>query len=392
MRNPFRLHFQPLLLCLTLSFALISCDVSDSGDDELSPPDTYEFTRDGASTVAYPGQTDRLNMLDEMDDYLGRGDDGELLSEQALLDMYTNAGGNGGGHFSFTSDRQLKNKTFAPDRDAQFFENLFAEAAAASQNGNNGVTASDGTAGLLERENSGNTILVDEKGREFGQLIEKGMMGAVFYNQIFNVYLTDGRIGPDVENEDLVEGKNYTPKEHHFDEAFGYWGVPVDFRSDWPSERSGEPRFWGHYSNVVDDVRDGMLGTNSTIMDAFIRGRTAIVNKDQESLDAEVDVLYEQLELVAAATAVHYINGTLQHLGNGNTGEAFHTLSEAWAFVNAIKYSPRRTLSLEQITTIQETHFGQEGNFWNVTASGLNQAKTVLVDNYPDLEPVQDAL
>ncbi|MDZ7773600.1 MAG: DUF4856 domain-containing protein [Balneolaceae bacterium] len=378
--------------CLLVSFAFVSCDVLSSGDDNLQPPDTYEFTRDGASSVAYPGQTDRLNMLGEMDAYLGRGDDGQTLSEQVLLDMYTNAGGDGGGNFSFTSDRQLANKTFAPDRDEQLFENLFADAAAASQNGANGVTASDGTAGLLVRENSGNTILVDEKGREFGQLIEKGLMGAVFYNQIFNVYLTDARIGPDVENEDLAEGANYTPKEHHFDEAFGYWGVPVDFQSDWPEDREDEPRFWGHYSDVVDNVRDGMLGTNSTIMDAFIRGRTAIVNKDEAALDEQVDILYEQLELVAAATAVHYINDTLGHLSAGNTGEAFHTLSEAWAFVNALKYSPRRAITVDQIETIQNSRFGQNGNFWKVTADGLNQAKSTLLNVYPDLEPVQDEL
>lgn len=381
-----------LLTCILLSFALISCDVLDSGDDGLRPPDTYEFTRNGSSSVAYPGQTDRLNMLEEIDAYLGQGDDGQTLSEQVLLDMYTNAGGNGGGNFSFTSDRQLKNKTFAPDLDEQLFENLFAEAAAASQNGARGVTASDGTAGLLERENSGNTILVDKKGREFGQLIEKGMMGAVFYNQIFNVYLTDDRIGPGVENEDLAEGANYTPREHHFDEAFGYWGVPVDFRSDWPESRGDEPRFWGHYSDVVDDVQNGMLGTNSAIMEAYIKGRTAIVNKDQETLDEQVDILYEQLELVAAATAVHYINATLQHLSAGHTGEAFHTLSEAWAFVNALKYSPRRDISIDQITTIQNTRFGENGNFWKVTPGGLNQAKSTLVDIYPDLEPVKDAL
>ncbi len=383
---------RPLFFAIAVSLFLLSCDVFSSGEDDLQPPETYEFTRDGASTVAYPGQTDRLNMLEEIDAYLAQGDAGEMLSEQDLIDMYTNAGGNGGGHFPFTSDRQLRNKTFAPDRDAQFFESLFADAAAASENGSAGVTASDGTAGLLERENSGNTILVDEKGREFGQLIEKGMMGAVFYNQIFNVYLTDGRIGPDVENEDLVEGENYTSKEHHFDEAFGYWGVPVDFRSDWPSERGDEIRFWGNYSNAVDNVQNGQLGTNSTLMDAFIRGRTAIVNKDQETLDEQVDILYEQLELVAAATAVHYINSTLRHLGDANTGEAFHTLSEAWAFVNAIKYSPRRKLTVDQISTIQETHFGQNGNFWNVTADGLNQAKSLLVQTYPDLEPVQDDL
>ncbi|ARA94701.1 hypothetical protein AWN76_017105 [Rhodothermaceae bacterium RA] len=358
----------------------------------IDTPETYEFTRNGASTVSYSGQTDRLDMVEEMKAYLTTGDQGGVLSEQALLDMFENTGGNGGGHFSFTSDRQLKDKTFAPDLDARLFEDLFARAAAASQNGNAGVTASNGTAGLITRENSGNTILVDENGREFTQLIEKGLMGAVFYNQIYNVYLTDARIGNGVENVELVEGENYTAMEHHWDEAFGYWDPPLDFTSPWPASRGNEDRFWSHYSNVVDNVADGLLGTNKILMDAYKEGRTAIVNNDPATRDAQRDILYEYHELVAAATAVHYINSTLAHLNEGHTGEAFHTLSEAWAFVNALKYSPRRKISLAQIEEIQETDFGAGGNFWNVTPAGLNKAKATLVATYPKLEPVQDAL
>jgi len=302
--------------------------------------------------------------------------------------MYENTGGNGGGNFSFTSDRQLKNKTFAPDRDANLFTGIFADAQAASENGNTGVPAQNGVAGLIERENSGNDILVDAKGREFTQLIEKGLMGAVFFNQIYNVYLTDDRIGPAVENEVLEDGENYTAKEHHFDEAFGYFGAPVDFSSPWPEAREDEARFWAHYADVSDD----QIPFIQTLMDSFLRGRTAIVNKDQSALNDEVDNLYENLELLAAATTVHYINSTLSELSSNNRGEAFHTLSEAWAFANALKYSPRRKISLDEIDQILNTDFGENGNFWNVTADGLNNAKATLVTIYPDLEPVQDQL
>ncbi|MDZ7683314.1 MAG: hypothetical protein U5J63_16805 [Fodinibius sp.] len=38
-------------------------------------------------TVAYPGQTARLDMLSDMDSYVGQGDDGQLLSGQKLLNM-----------------------------------------------------------------------------------------------------------------------------------------------------------------------------------------------------------------------------------------------------------------------------------------------------------------
>jgi len=380
------------LFALCIAFVLTGCDDSsvgmDDGEETIEAPETYTFTRNGESSVSYSGQTDRLNMVAEMKSYLGQGDDGEEISEDVLLAMFTNEGGDGGGNFSFTSDRQLRNKTFAPDLDENMFEDFFAEAAAASQNGAQGITATNGTAGLLER-GSGSTILVDENGREFTQLVEKGLMGAVFYNQIFNVYLTDDRIGPDVENDELEDGENYTAMEHHWDEAFGYTAAPVDFASGWSEDTDGSLSYWANYSNTVDQQLEG---TNDAMMDAFINGRTAIVNDDTEAKNEARDALYEELELITAGTAVHYINSTLSALDAGEQGDAFHALSEAWAFVNAIKYSPRRNLSIEEIETIRDEQFGTNRNFWNVTPASLNEAKATLVEAYPELEPVQDAI
>ncbi len=39
-----------------------------------------------------------------------------------------------------------------------------------------------------------------------------------------------------------------------------------------------------------------------------------------------------------------------------------------------------------------EEDLGEGGNFWNVTAEGLNKAKSTLVLTYTDLEPIQDDL
>jgi hypothetical protein len=377
-----------LLPLLALAFTLAACDSSNPSDDRLDVPTTYSFERDGQSTVSFSGQTDRLNMVAEMKAYLQEADAGGVISEQVLLDMFANTGGSGGGAFSFTSDRDLRSKTFAPDLDTRLFEEIFVDAAAASQAGAAGVTASNGTAGLLVREGSGSTILVDARGREFTQLVEKGLMGAVFLHQIYNAYLTDAKIGPAVDNATLAEGKNYTAMEHHWDEAFGYFGAPVDFASAWPSDRSGELRYWAKYSNTSDPE----LGLNGDIMDAFIAGRTAIVNNDHDAKDDARDVLYDRLEVVSAATAVHYLNKTLGYLNEGSTGEAFHALSEAWAFVNALRYSPRRALTPAEIATILDTDLGEGGNFWNATPAGLNAAKAKLVAAYPELAPVRDQL
>lgn len=380
-----------LLLCFVSVF--IACNDDDVSPQGIPVPETYSFERGGESSVDYSGQNDRLNQVEEIKSkLLAEGDKGNIVTEQALLDAYENAGGNGGGVFSFSSTKQLRDKTFQPDLDEQLFENIFAELAAASIEAQNGTSASNGQAGLIVREGSGKTILVDAHGREFTQLVEKGLMGAVFYHQIYNVYLTEQRIGDDVENDIVREGQTYTDMEHHWDEAFGYFNPPLDFRSAWPEERNGETRFWSRYSNTVDDVMDGQLGTNSAIMNAFLEGRTAIVNKDYAKRDESVQILYDKLDLLAAGVAVHYINSTLGHLNAGNTGESFHALTEAWAFVNALRYNPSRRMTISDIETIMESDFGVDGNFWNVTALGLNKAKNTIVAAYPELEAVKDAL
>ncbi|MFT6809208.1 MAG: hypothetical protein ACJA01_002440 [Saprospiraceae bacterium] len=349
------------------------------------PPSTYIFEREGATTVSFSGQNERLDQVEEIKEYLKLGDGGVLIAASVLSDAYSNANENGNDFFSFSSTKQLKNKSFQPDLDVGFMENLFLSAEEASKTG---ITAANGQAGLIVRENSGNTVLVSANGREYAQMIEKGLMGTVMYNQIFNTYFSDDRTGDGVENTALRDGKNNTDMEHHWDEAFGYWNPPLDFTSDWPPERASEDRFWSHYSNTVDPY----LGTNDRLMQAFLAGRTAIVNNDLSTKTQKRSEVAENLELVAAGVAVHYINSTLAAINESKTGEAFHTLTEAWTFVNALKYNANRRMTLEQIEQINESDFGADGNFWNVTVEGLNKAKTSLVSVYNELESSKDEL
>ena len=89
-------------------------------------------------------------------------DAGSLINEADLLDMYANTNDNGNGLFSFSSTKQLKNKTF--DLDQTYFEDILKYAAAASIDGNQGITAANGTAGLVTRGSKSTTILVDANG------------------------------------------------------------------------------------------------------------------------------------------------------------------------------------------------------------------------------------
>lgn len=342
-------------------------------------PTTYKFTRNNASSVSYTGQTQRLDMLSVIKNYLKNGDVGEVIKEDVLLNMYKNENNPFARDDLNKAGKSIASKVFAPDQDIKFYENWFKKAAEASKLGNQKQQASQGKAGIISRADASKTILVDKNGKEFTQIIEKGLMGSLILHQIFNVYLTDAKIGANVENTQLVAGKNYTTAEHHWDEAFGYFGVPIDF------PKTTVKTFWGNYTNS----RDGLLKVNATIMGAFIKGRAAIVAKNRSEINAQREIVYQTLELVAAATAIHYINDTKKAFGQSQ-GEVFHLLSEAYAFVRALQFSPKKKITQAQIDEILNTDFGE--NFWNITLAGLDKAKATLVKVYPVLDAVKDGL
>ena len=149
----------------------------DEGNN-YTVPSTFAFNdAAGNSTVNYSGQTDRLNQLDELVDLMKTGNS-TTLDAQVLKDMFSNENGNGNGNFSFTSTKQLKDKCFAADQG--LFEGFMDAIATASID--HASTAADGQAGTLSSGSS--TYLFDANGIEQVQLIEKGLMGAVFLNQL----------------------------------------------------------------------------------------------------------------------------------------------------------------------------------------------------------------
>ena len=378
-----KFNFLPVL---GLAALLFSCN-NDENVPELTVPTSYSFERDGASTVSFQGQTDRLDMLSEIKNYLKTGDEGSELSSQKLLDMYANSNAQFESADLNASTKQLENKTNPAE--VEFTKSLLTKAAEVSADvAANGTMADEGVAGKLERGTTGKFINVNEKGWEFTQFTEKGLMGSVFYHQIFNVYLSEEKIGEGVDNTNLAEGKNYTDMEHHWDEAFGYWGVPVDFPNGDPVLDDDHRRFWASYTNSVDQL----LGVNSKLMNAYITGRAAIVANNAAVKNAQIEIIIDQHELVAAAKAVHYINESMTNLSAGDNGNLFHTLSEGYNFAKAISYSPRKKLSQAEIEGILNTDFGVDGDFWTVTMAGLQNAKDKLTTAYPELKAVEDEL
>lgn len=345
--------------------------------NEYTVPTTYTFVdAAGNSTVYYGGQSERLSMMAEMTTYMKTGNTaGTVLDAQLLKDMYSNE------NDAFTdttlnaSSKQVKSKTYS---DVQLaFEDLMdsmAVASAADAVGSNGV------AGIVTSGDGAKTYLMDANGFEYTQLIEKGLMGALMYFQITSIYLADDKIGSSVDNvtqSDTAAGKYYTSMEHHWDEAFGYFGVPVDF----PTVTSGV-QYIGKYSNEVDAI----MGTNKKLMDAFLTGRAGISNDDMVAKDAAVVTIRKEMELVFGAVAIHYLNGGIANIGDDAIRN--HQLSEAVAFIQGLQYNVDRTITDEKIIAVLAL-IGD--NLYEVSPTMLNAAKDLLSTEL-GLDAVKDNL
>jgi hypothetical protein len=202
-----------------------------------------------------------------------------------------------------------------------------------------------------------------------------------------SVYLTDDKMN--VDNTEVESGRG-TDMAHHFDEAFGYLGVPKDFKTNDKDEVEGEYTtsawFWGHYIHS----REGDIDIRTPLFEAFLRGRTAILNdqmarKSNDTTDylkirdEAIATIKEKWEFLAAANVVHYINSTLSDIDNNDTGSKWHHWSEAKGFALGLKYNVDK-----QIT---DSEWNKLNNLLkespkNVTKSDLNDANNLLQDVY----------
>lgn len=365
--------FYPLAILITL--ALVSCkkDAGPESEPEPTPigptytvPTSYTF-----ANVNYTGQTQRLDMMAEMKAYMSTGNTSlTVLSASKLKDMYANSSMSQFTNTALnTSGKDIKSKTFLVDQ--TIFETYMDNLAAASTST---VAGSMGVAGVVSNA-SGKKYLCDANGVEWTQVIEKGIMGSLMYYQTTEVYLGASKMGSSVDNSTVVAGQG-TAMEHHWDEAFGYFGVPVDF----PTNTTGI-RFWGKYCND----RNAILSTN-TIMNAFLKGRAAISNKDYTTRDAQITLIRDTWEKVIAATIISYVNSTKTNITDDAVRN--HNLSEIKGFIMNLKCNPTKKITLAQITAL-ENALGT--NFYTITITNLDQIKDDLSTIY-GLDAVKNTL
>ena len=339
-------------MLLSLAIFVFSCDSDDDNDNQGSntivAPSSYEFTRDGASTVSFGGQTTRLNQAEELYSALNSNE-----STASGLDLMFNGDGNGSAGFSDESlngtSKIIGSKTSASTlagsaATKQRFDDMISDYAA-NVVPNWNQDASAGVPGAISTPDGGSTYHLNAAGQELDQLFFKGLIGAFTLDQIVNNYIHPNQLDSgsridDNDNDVLSGDNNYTDMEHKWDEGFGYlYGLEGDNLANAGASPSGNGSLLMKYFKKVDEEGGYEPGIGQVVYDAFIMGRTAIVNKDYELRDQQAAIIKVELSKVIGYYAIHYMNDYVAKLEAGNVAKAHHSLSEAWGFLLSLSFT-----------------------------------------------------
>lgn len=441
------LKFTSILVALCTITFISSCDKDDDGctdpnalnydssatnDDgscnyeSSSAPTTYNYTN-----ASYGGQVDRINMLKELETYLKTVSDGAVIDADLAKSMYANDG------YTWTSEsfaleqptKDLKSKTH-PD-DQAIIETLIDELAMLSANavpcsdddtyiesvlGAMGISTCSAVVdylmtnyGYTEEEAcswdgspmmdlGGMTVgdycecscasddatsltgnyMFNENGFEPVQLIVKGIMGSCFYYQGTSVYLSDAKMNVDNDVAALTGDLEYTDMQHHFDESFGYLGAPVDMSIVNPDGGS----YWGKYAKKT--TAGGLLTIDNLMQDGFIAGRHAINNMDYDARDQAISVIQTEWEMIPVASALYYLNASEANIADDATRN--HALSEAIAFLSALKWNSNATITPSEVDAIIAM-LGD--NLFNISATMIADTRNALASAYGISNPTE---
>ncbi len=335
----------------------------------LTATSNYKTTfvdAEGKTTVDFSGQTTRINMLKEMDAHIKSGTSANIDATK-LINMFRNQ------NTPFTSadlnaatDKVISSKTAQSfsateaDAERQRFIGYFNELERISKM--NGQAAAQGKAGVL-----GTNRLVDEKGFEYSQFVQKGLIGAMMLDQIANIYL--GTDKQSVDNTTPNEGKNYTAMEHHWDEAYGY----LTANDTYPV--TGKESFLGSYASQGTSVHEGA----EKLYLAFLKGRAAIVNNDLATRDEQIAYIRTQLEKAIATVAISYLNKT-----NSATDDAsrFHALSEGVGFIYSLRFAHNAKINKTKSEELLNILTGKPNGFWSLTPDDINNVRDQIATTF----------
>ncbi len=386
--------------------------------EPISIPAAYAFDsrfQDGKSSVSYGGQVVRQLLIQDLKIFIGNlGKDGATsASLQDLLNFYEHDDALNLQTLTTAGSNPIVESTYSSISTGK---NLIGKISDDVVLGSGGKTADD-----LLREwfdivvaNSQDpaklgtpAVYTTDAGVDLSQMINKLLIGAVSYAQSTSKYFA---LLLDQDNTEARKGTDpYTAMEHYWDESFGYYGAARDY-----ARYSDEQLAGGADDYTFDSNGDGMIDLKSEynfgisrnagkrdkggtgvdftkeIFDAYLAGRTAITNQGTVSeISTHRQIAAEGMEKVIAATAVHYVNDTLDDMSKiGTADENTVNHNKHWAemkaFTMALQYNSFGRITsadLEQLHTLMgdAPKYDAPGTeAYNNTVANLTEAKSVF--------------
>jgi uncharacterized protein DUF4856 len=235
------------------------------------------------------------------------------------------------------------------------------------------IPAVKGTAGYVLNTLNAKT-LVDAKGFETTQIIQKGLIGAFDLDYISNVLLNKGL---EADNYTLVAGKNYTKLEQNWDEAYGSLTLnPIYLLGSTDAARGTTESFLGSYIWEYGKPADNATYNYTKVYAAFLKGRAAIVNNDAAELKKQADIIRNTMEKAIAGAALGYLNKW--KLGGTDEGTKAHAMGEGLGFIYSLRFATINGGSAAFSDGILTALVGSEGGYWDLTNDKINAAQAAI--------------
>ncbi len=401
---------------------LLICACSDSSES----PSVYAS---GTSNVSYSGQTFRhvliLGMRDHLDDLTQRiSEDPTWVEEGAVvgeLEAFYDYDGSlsaaphpittepatlQASYGDFNSEKTLAEKVAGNDAIGQHedWSSAFAGWNASDPDGlvrswfdeleALSLRRAQGEVALTPTAKEISKVYVTERGHDLQQLLQKFLLGAVAFSQGVDDYLDDDVRGKGLLSPTVPEdGEAYSPLEHAWDEAFGYFGAARDYGTyddDEIAGAGGRPEYASGYHDSNNDGRIDLISeynfghavnaakrdrgsnedapTNLTnaAFAPFVEGRALVAGhrdemteRDLEELQRLRDEVVSHWEQTIAATAIHYINSVLRDMTTFHTTEYdFYAHAKHWSelkgFSLSLQFSRFSPVSAAEFTQLQD--------------------------------------
>jgi len=289
----------------------------------------------GDSTINRLDGRARLRMFRALATYVSTSiTNGTAIDETKLNNMFTNTGAPFEGVYADLNglDMNIKEATaFSKANQSSvhsYLQVAFSKMAYISTQATK--TAAEGTAGKI------GTFLVDDKGIEYAQIIQKTLIGAYHLDYIGNVLLNTGL---DADNQKLVTGKKYTQLEHNWDEAYGMLSLNDIYGSKevqadvtvTPNIRASSGELYlGSYAWEYN--KPGFLQLHA----AFLKGRAAIHNNDMATVRAQAAIIRAILEKAIGGAANGYMGKSYD--AASTPAQKIHAFGEGLGFVYSTRF------------------------------------------------------